>query len=98
MRRTFRATDIAQLYLVGTALVFLAFVFVTGVFAQSQDAINATLFERINGIVFRLDRLENYTTAAILALIANFFAHLIQIREQRQLRQRPPLFKPGQDG
>ena len=82
MRRLRRA-EIAQLYLVGFALVFLVTVTGVGQATQSQDSINATLFERLNTVMWRLERLENYTTAAILALVANFVAHLVQIRTQR---------------
>lgn len=82
-----RRHDTVQLYLVGFALLFV-FVVSAGGWAQSQDAINATLFERLNGITFRLDRLENMTSAAIVALIANFIAHLVQIRTQRVRRER----------
>lgn len=84
-----RRTDILQLYLVGFGLVFVLWVSATA-WAQvppSQEAINATLFERLNGIVFRIERVENFLAAAIVALIANFVAHLVQIRNQSARRR-----------
>lgn len=81
-----RRSDVAQLCLVGFGLVFL--LVVTAVTAaQTQDAINATLFERVASFGVRLDRLETYMTAAIGALAANFLAHLVQIRSQTGRRR-----------
>lgn len=82
--RRFRASDIVQLYLVGGALVFLVVACALTAFAaQSQDAINARVDQQIIAIMWRLDRLENYLTASLVALVANFVAHVIQIRTQR---------------
>ena len=81
-----RRCDIAQLYLVGFALMFVLFVSV-GAWAQTQDAINATVFERLSGINFRLERLESLNTAALVALVANFIAHILQIRSQSSKRR-----------
>ena len=71
----------------GFGLVFLVTALTVTLLGQSQDTINAALTGRIDLLMFRLDRLENYTTAALVALIANFIAHVVQIRTQ-QLERR----------
>jgi hypothetical protein len=85
-----RRSDITQLYLAGFGVAFLLVVSVQSLASQpvSQEAINATIFERINGITYRLDQLEYYVKAAILALIANGIAHVVQIKTQRDQRRR----------
>lgn len=82
-----RQQDRAQFYIVAGALVFLLTVIAGNVYAQTQEAINATFSERMSGIYYRLDRLENYMNAAIAALIANIVAHLVQIQAQRANRR-----------
>jgi len=74
-------SDRAQLWLVGFALVFILTVVLAG---QSQEAINATLVERMAGITLRLDRIDNYQTATIVALVSNLIAHIISIRSNRK--------------
>lgn len=82
-----RRTDIVQLYLVGFGLMFFVLVVSAAALAQTQDAINATMFERLQGILFRLDRIEAYMNAGIIALVLNFIAHLVQIRGQSSRRR-----------
>ena len=85
-----RRAELLQLYLVGFALVFLLTLTALG---QSQDSINATVIERMNALEFRLSRVESYLTAAIIALIANFAAHLVDIKQRMhhaRLREGPP--------
>lgn len=83
-----RRTDNTQLWIVGVGLLFLLIVVAGNVLAQTQEGINATVFERMNGILYRLDRMENYQTASIVALIGNFVAHLVQIRSRKSAREQ----------
>lgn len=86
-----RRSDWIQVGLVLSAIVFLVGVLLSNyLFAQTpeQAFINATLGERIAAIGTRLDRVENYTTAAILALIANLVATTVQIRSLSRPRNR----------
>ena len=69
-------------------MVFAATVFVMGQVPMTQDGINATIFERMAGILTRLDRVESYLTAAIVALIANSIAHVINIRSSHVRRTK----------
>lgn len=78
-----RRSDKVQLWCVGFGLVFMLTIVVSG---QSQEAVNATLFERINGITHRLDTIERYLTATIVALISNLIAHIASIRSQQRRR------------
>lgn len=83
-QRRMRRSDLAQLFLTGFALFCVATVVVAG---QSQEAINATVFERLASIVARLDKIENYLTATIVALISNLVAHIVNIKTQRSSRR-----------
>lgn len=82
--RVIRWTDMAQLWCIGFGLIFAVTVVALG---QSQDSINATVAERIANINFRLDRMENYLTAAIVALISNLVAHIVNIKTSRGNRR-----------
>lgn len=83
-QQVIRWTDIAQLWCVGFGLIFAVTVVALG---QSQDSINATVMERIANINIRLDRMENYLTAAIVALISNLVAHIVNIKTSRGNRR-----------
>lgn len=72
-----RQRDVVQLWLAGMGLVFMAAVAVWG---QSQDYINATLTERLNGMELRLGRLETYLGALVAAVLGNLIAHIVEIR------------------
>ena len=82
----FRREDAIQLRLVGFALVFLTTIVLLAQVPATQDGINAILFERLANMDKRLDRLESYMTAAIIALIANFVAHIVSIRSRTDRR------------
>jgi hypothetical protein len=79
-----RKTDIVKLWMVGFSLIFLVSVVTLG---QTQDYINASVHERLNAMNYRLDKIENYVTASILALIANFIAHLVDIKARKTGRR-----------
>jgi hypothetical protein len=79
-----RKTDIVKLWMIGFSLIFLVSVVTLG---QTQDYINATVHERLNSMNYRLDKIENYVTASILALIANFIAHLVDIKSRKTGRR-----------
>lgn len=82
-RQPFRSSDKWQMWISCCGLMYLVTVVA---FAQSQDAINATVFERMANIALRLDKIENYITAMIVALVSNLIAHIVSIKTQRNRR------------
>lgn len=78
-----RSSDQWQMWITCAGLFYLVTVVA---FAQSQDAINATVFERMANIASRLDKIETYLTATIVALISNLVAHIVNIKTQRNRR------------
>lgn len=68
-----------QLWSTGMGLVFLITV---SLLAQSQDAINARVDERMLGLVQRMDKLETLVWGMIVAVAANLVAHILNLREQ----------------
>ncbi len=80
----FSRSECIQLWVVGFGFTFLLSVSSIA-WAQTQDAINATLIERIAGLTLRLDRIETYISAIIVATLANLIAHVLDIREVRRV-------------
>ena len=78
-----RYGDRWQLIFTGFALVFVV---TTVGLAQTQDSLNATILERMAGLSMRVDKIESYQTATIVALISNLVAHVISIKTQRGRR------------
>lgn len=84
-----RKGDRVQLILVATGFVyFVVAVGMTVASGQTQDAINATLFERMAANSQRLDRVENYLTAMLLAVLSSLAAHLVSILTTSRHRER----------
>ena len=82
-----RRRDVISMVLVAGAL--FAVVVVTVIAGQPpQEALNATLLERVANIAERQNRLENLINVAIGALIANFVAHWVQIRGRSDGRRK----------
>lgn len=81
-----RWSDKIQLYLLYFAVIFITVTYGL-VFAQTQEAINARFDGNFQLIFYRLDKLEVYFTAAIVGIIANFIAHIINIRSQAGKRR-----------
>lgn len=50
----------------------------------SQDAINATLFERQASLTARLDKLESMLTAGIIGVFSNLAASLMQLLRSKK--------------
>lgn len=80
-----RRADKIQLWCTGFGLIFLLTVVLL---AQSQETINATVSERLTYINLRLDRIEGYLTATIVALISNLVAHVVSIQASRGNRAK----------
>lgn len=56
--------------------------------AQSQEAINARIEERIQAMKDRLDKMETAQNYGMGALVANLAAHMVQIRGQMRRRRK----------
>lgn len=80
-----RRSDLCQLAILGGALLGLT-TFV--LLAQSQDAINATIIERMNGFEFRLGRIENLFYGLMVAQAGNIGVHVYEITLRKQPRNR----------
>jgi len=80
-----RRRDIRQLWTVCLAVLCLATTVVT--IGQSQDYINATLTERLNGVELRLGRLETALMGLVATVLANLGAHIMEIRSRQRDRQ-----------
>lgn len=89
-----RKSDLIQFYCLGFSIVFIFIVMVSGAYAQldlknlSQDTINATLYERQNSIIARIDKYDTYLTAIIIGTASNLIAHLIDLKRRTELRRK----------
>lgn len=72
-----RLADTLSILLLVAAISLLA---VGLVRAQSQDATNARVDERIHAVDQRVEKIESTLSYGMAALIANLVAHLFQIR------------------
>lgn len=82
-----RQVDRLRVGILGCAVAVAAFWPAVNVWAQSQDTINATLGEQVKNLSFRLDRIDNYMSAVLLALVLNFIAQVVQIKRAPERRQ-----------
>lgn len=78
-----RRIDNAGLLIAWTSLlIVVVHIAVTLTFAQTQDAINATLTERTANLALRLDTIEWYMRTTIVGVIGNLVAYIVTIRSQ----------------
>lgn len=82
-----RLTDIIQLWATGFGLIFLLTIVVLG---QSQDYLNGSMAAQINALTNRVDHIESYMMALVVATISNLIAHIINIRGQYRARKADP--------
>lgn len=75
-----RTTDQVRVGLLVGAVAVSAFWPAMAVFAQSQDAINATLTQQVIALVERIGKIESMINAVLVALVINFIAQVVQIR------------------
>lgn len=83
-----RVNDWVRMGLLATAAIVAAFWPAVSAFAQTQDAINATLTEQIKGVVLRIDKIDSMINAVLIALVINFIAQVVQIRRTPSGRGR----------
>lgn len=71
--------------LIGASLI-ASFWSTLNVWAQSQDAINATVAEQVKYLGLRLDKIDSMINAVLIALVVNFIAQIVQIRRNTDKR------------
>lgn len=94
MRRDRRSSDRLEAGLVQIACLMLAIGFMLHLSAQSQDAINARIEERVAALIERVQKLETAQNYGLGALALNLGAHLVQIRSIRRRQPWPPPAPP----
>lgn len=58
--------------------------------AQTQDAINATVAQQVMYLGQRLDKIDSMINAVLVALVVNFIAQIINIRRGSSDRRENP--------
>lgn len=82
-----RTSDVVRIWLLLASMVIAAWLPTVNMFAQTQEAINATFAEQVKGLVFRIDKIESMINAVLLALIVSFIGQLVQLVRDRDRRR-----------
>lgn len=89
-----RFSDRIEAAMVQTACILLLIGFALHLSAQSQDAINARIEERVAALIERVQKLETAQNYGLGALALNLGAHLVQIRTLSRRRRPWPVEPP----
>lgn len=82
-----RQIDRIRIGILGSALLF-GFVYpVASIWAQSQDAINATFAERVINLSTRLDKLENMVYGVLVLLAGQIASQVVNIKRAPEGRR-----------
>ena len=82
-----RTTDKLRItLLIGAALLASLFP-AMNVWAQTQDAINATVAQQVMYLGQRLDKIDSMINAVLIALVVNFIAQIVNIRRGPSQRE-----------
>lgn len=81
-----RSDTVAIAISLSTIVLVLTILAYRVVEAQSQDSINATLFERTAALSGRLDEIQWYLRTTIAGVLGNLVANVLTLRSQTRRR------------